>query len=140
MEKQRLDTYDNFPTGMRNYLSKYGWHFSKKMCEWAVSKMKTKDASTGKAKNMEPMTKESVDEILKKYGVKLENDNAYDAVYTMCMAKSDYFKSSIPDEQHLALFVKDYIDDIDAYNGMPFTRFYSDCIGHGIVIMWEELI
>ena len=32
---QRLDAYDRFPSGMKEYISQYGWHFSKKMCEWA---------------------------------------------------------------------------------------------------------
>ena len=31
-------------------------------------------------------------------------------------------------EEKLAYFIKDYIDDGDAYDGMPFTRFYADCI------------
>ena len=31
---QRLDAYDRFPSGMKEYISQYGWHFSKKMCEW----------------------------------------------------------------------------------------------------------
>lgn len=35
--KQRLDTYDRIPPAMADYLSQYGWHFSKKMCLWAVS-------------------------------------------------------------------------------------------------------
>lgn len=140
MEKQRLDTHDNFPSGMRNYLSTYGWHFSKKMCEWAVSMMKMKDPSTGKEKKIEPITKETVDEMLKKYGVKLENNKGYDCIYVANMAKSDYFKSSISDEQHLALFIKDYIDDLDGYEGLPFTRFVADCIGKGEPIIWSEYI
>ena len=41
----RLDTHENFPAGFREYLENYGWHFSKKMCEFAVGKMKKKDAS-----------------------------------------------------------------------------------------------
>lgn len=28
--KQRLDTYDRIPPAMADYLSQYGWHFSKK--------------------------------------------------------------------------------------------------------------
>lgn len=36
--KQRLDTYDRIPPAMADYLSQYGWHFSKKMCLWAVSR------------------------------------------------------------------------------------------------------
>ena len=47
---QRLDMYDRFPQDVADYLSMYGWHFSKKMCEWAVSKMTTKDLTTGKGR------------------------------------------------------------------------------------------
>ena len=36
----RFDMYEKKPAGMDNYLSNYGWHFSKKMCEWAISMMK----------------------------------------------------------------------------------------------------
>lgn len=56
------------------------------------------------------------------------------------MARADYFGSSIKDEQHLALFVKDYIDDSDGYDTIAFTRFYADCIGKGIIINWEDMI
>lgn len=49
-------------------------------------------------------------------GIKLENDSGYDACYVANMCKADYYKRSIADEAHLALFVKDYIDDVDAYD------------------------
>ena len=127
------------PSGMKEYLEAYGWHFSKKMCEWATGKMKCKD-ETGKAKKLEPMKKDEVEELLKKYGVKLENDKGYDCVYVANMAKNDFYKSAIQDDAHLALFIKDYIDDVDAYPGMPFTRFYADCIGSGTPINWEDVM
>ena len=135
----RLDTYSKMPSGMKEYLEAYGWHFSKRMCEWATGKMKCKD-ETGKAKKLEPMKKDEVEELLKKHNVKLERDAGYDAVYVANMAKSDYFKSAIADEQHLALFVKDYIDDVDAYEGMPFTRFLADCVGAGKPVIWEDML
>ena len=47
--EQRLDTYSRFPSGMREYLEAYGFHFSKKLYEWAVSKMKVKDGQREKA-------------------------------------------------------------------------------------------
>lgn len=56
------------------------------------------------------------------------------------MAKADFLGSSIPDETHLAKFIKDYVDDKDAYDGMPFTRFYADCIGSGTPIIWSEML
>lgn len=138
---RRLDSNNgNFPSGMREYLDVYGWHFSKKMCEWAVSKMKKKNPQTGKEEPVEYMPKDKVDEFLKKYGIKLENDVAYDSVYVLHMAKSDYMKSSISDEAHLAMFVKDYLDDEDGYPEIAFTRFYADCIGKGEVLLWEDVI
>lgn len=141
MNRQRLDTYSRFPSGMQEYLEAYGWHFSKKMCEWAVSRMRVKDdTAAGKTKRLDAMKKDDVEELLKKYGVKLEKDAGYDCVYAANMARADYYKSSITDEAHLALFVKDYIDDPDGYDGLPFTRFYADCIGKGEPIIWSEFI
>ena len=135
---QRLDTYDNLPSGMREYLATYGWHFSKKMCEWAISRMKVE--KNGKPEKLEAMKRDEVEELLKKFGVKLEHDKGYDCVYVANMAKNDFYKSSIQDDAHLALFIKDYIDDVDAYPGMPFTRFFADCIGSGTPINWEDVM
>jgi hypothetical protein len=42
----RLDNYEVKPAGMDNYLQNYGWHFSKKMCEWAVSMMKGREGNS----------------------------------------------------------------------------------------------
>lgn len=133
----RLDTRDSFPSGMEDYLSQYGWHFSKKMCEWAVSKM-YKLAGKDKA-YITPWTKEEVDSLLDKYNVKIDKIG-YDYVYAANMCKADYFGSSIADEGHVAMFVKDYIGDSDGYEEMPFTRFYADCIGKGCPISWEDMI
>lgn len=135
----RLDARDVFPSGMEEYLGKYGWHFSKKMFEWATSNMYKTDSS-GNRIPVVPMTKDVVDDTLKRMNVSLKNKYGYDYVFAANMCKADYFGSSISDEQHLALFVKDYIDDPDGYPELPFTRFYSDCIGKGIPIIWEDLI
>lgn len=137
---ERLDARYKFPSGMKEYLDTYGWHFSKKMCEWAVSNMKRKNQQTGKEEPIDYMDKEKVDEFLKKYSISLKNNKGYDAVYVANMARADYFKSSIADEPHLALFVKDYMDDTDGYETLPFTRFYADCIGCGKPIIWDDLI
>lgn len=78
--------------------------------------------------------------MLYKYNIKVENKTAYDYVYVANMALADFMNSSIMDEQHLALFIKDYVDDTDAYEGMPFTRYYADCIGSGSPINWEDML
>ena len=134
MCNNRLDARDRFPSGMEEYLSAYNWCFSKKMCEWAISRMK--DRSGSKVS----LTKTEADDILSRYGVTLEHNKAYDYVYVMAMAKADYYGSSIADDSHLAMFVKDYIDDPDGYDGLAFTRFYADCIGKGTPILWEDML
>lgn len=134
----RLDARSSFPSKMEDYLEFYGWHFSKKMEEWAASKM-YKEVS-GKKQYITPYTKEDVENLLKRTGITLEGGVTYDAVYIANMAKADFLGSSITDETHLAKYVKDVCGDADAYDGMPFTRFYADCIGAGCPIMWEDVL
>lgn len=140
MHNMRMDVYEDLPKAMKAYLSNYGWHFSQKMCEFAVSNMKKKDPSAGKLTPITPYTKEQVDNMLKQYNINLEKKEGYDYVFAANMAKSDYMGSSIADEQHIAKFVKDYTEDPDGYDGLPFTRYYADTIGAGIPIIWEEML
>ena len=136
----RLDNYGAYPSGMKEYLSIYGWHFSKKMCEWAVSRMYKDEKETKTEQSNSNYTRDKVDLLLKRYNLKLENNKGYDDVYVANMCKFDFLGSSIDNEMKLAQFIKDYIDDADAYEGMPFTRFYADCIGSGTPIIWEDMI
>lgn len=131
----RLDYYDVLPEGMEVYLSNYGWHFSKKMCEWAVGNMKDRN---GKALQIRP--KEHIEKILSTYGIRLENDKGYDKVFVFHMGVSDYLGGSIPDEARLARYVKEVLDDYDGYDGIAFSRFFADCNGKGIPIIWEDMI
>lgn len=89
---------------------------------------------------VKPMKKDKVDELLESYGIKLKNDEGYDSMYVANMCRADFYGSSITDEQHLALFIKDYIDDEDQADGFVFNRFYADCVRKGCVINWEDLI
>ena len=123
---------------MEDYLSFNSWHFNKNMCDWATSKM-YKMANNQKTP-IQVLTKEQVDQILQKHNIKLTKNKGYDYVYVANMCRADYMGSSIEDEIHMARFIKDYIEDPDAYEGMPFTRFYADCIGSGTLIPWEDLL
>lgn len=111
--EQRLDTYSKFPSGMKLYLESYGFHFSKKLYEWAVSKMKVKDEATGKEKKLEPWSKDEVDDMLKANGITIEHDKGYDVAYVANMLKADFYKKSLVDEAHLCKHIKCYLDDID---------------------------
>lgn len=133
---ERLDYYDIAPAGMDAYLASHGHHFSKPMLKWAVSMMKTRSG-----KKPELIEKDKLDDLLRAYGVTIErNRGYYDCVYVWLMATSDYFGSSIADEKHLALFVKDYIDDIDGNKTRAFDEFYINCVAKGVDIPWEDMI
>ena len=134
----RLDSYTSYPSGMEEYLSYYGWHFSKKMFEWATGKMYRKEG-VRKVK-IDVSSKEDTEKLLKKYNIKLTKDYGYDAAYVVNMCKADYYGTSVRDESSLAAFVRDTLEDPDGYNGMVFTRFYADCIGSGTPIMWEDML
>lgn len=131
----RLDYYDILPAGLEAYLSHYGWHFSKRMCEWAVSKMRDRKGMKVKTK-----TKEELESIFKSFGIEIENDHGYDIVYVYHMGLSDYMGSSISDDVHLSLYVKDVLDDKDGYDGIAFSRFLADCSAKGVPIIWEDMI
>jgi hypothetical protein len=134
-----MDNYDNYdlPRGMRKYLKHHGWHFSKSMCEWAVSRMKKRGAPK---ETIAQLTKEQVDEMLKRHNVKLDEPKGYDYVYVAHMGMADYLGSSIIDEGHLALYVKDVCTDVDGYAGLPFVRFYADCCHTDTPIDWEDML
>lgn len=131
MKRTPLDTYDDRPSSMKRYLRYYGQHFNKKLCEFAVSKMKH-----GKT----PISKEKADEIMERNKVFVDNNELYDYVYVINMGNNDLMGSSIVDEKHLALYVKDVIDDEDGYDGIVFNRWYADTVRKGIPIEWDEVI
>lgn len=131
--------YSPEPSGKREYLMHYGHHFSKKAYLFAVKRLYKEDASGNEVK-VKPYTKDEIDELLAKCGVKLSNDEGYDAAYVASMAKADYFGSSIEDEQHLAKFVSDFLDDADGGKEKAFRHWYADMIEQGVPIIWEDIM
>lgn len=130
------EIYEQKPAAMRDYLSNYGWHFSKRMAEWAASMMRDRSGNP-----IKPYTKESLETLLKTYGIELKTQHPYDALYVANMCKADFLGSSITDEAHLARFVSDYINDKDGYEGQAFVRFYADtCVKDDCTIYWEDML
>lgn len=129
-----LDIYDEMPRDMKAYLKHYGWNFSKKAFEFAVSMM------TSKRGRIEKKNKEDVMELLQRNNVKLENNVGYNAMYVFHMALSDFYGSSISDEVHLAKYVKDVIDDEDNKGGNVMRKWYTDMVAKGVPVEWYELL
>lgn len=138
MVRDNFTRYDEYPQAMLAYLRNYGPHFNRRLFEFAVSKM-TKRVD-GIEKKLVPISKEDVDNIMRTHGIETKKGQLYDCAYVANMCKADFLGSSITDEEHLAMYVKDVIDDIDAPDGLVFNRFYADCCYNGIAIDWEEML
>ena len=135
MYNKNMGSYDEIPDGMKYYINNYGCHFTRKLCQKAVSRMYRDEED-----DIKPYTKEQVDRLLESNGVKLKRGKLYDAVYVANMCAYDFLGRSVPDERCLALFIKDMIDDPDAEEGFIFNRFYADTMFMNNPIDWEEMV
>jgi hypothetical protein len=127
-----LDLYEDLPKAMRKYLMHNGWHFNKSLCDFAVSLM------VKHKKPLEPLSKETVDKLLEINKIHLDNNVGYDYVFVANMCKADYYGSSITDDKHVALFIKDTIDDEDAADGTTLRRWYATMVANGVMIDWDD--
>lgn len=132
-------SYDEIPDGMKRYINHYGCHFNKKLCEEAVNRMTT-EGRNGKIVKITPYTKEEVDRLIANNGIIIERGKLYDHVYVANMCKADFLGRSIPNEQCLAKYIKDVLDDVDAEDGYVFNRFYADCTFMDEPIEWDDMI
>lgn len=94
----------------------------------------------GKEEQAKSIEKDKLKEFLKKYNVELKDDNLYDACYVYSAAMADYFGKSLPNEQMVALHIKDRITDVDKPDGYIFNQFMADCEFAGIPIDFEEFL
>ncbi len=136
-----LDAFEiDIPREMRSYLRQNGYCFSKKACMEAVKKLKRLNPATGKLEPLEMVLKEQVEEALIKNGIKLEHNHGYDFVYAYHYGKATFFKSSVPDEKSLALYVKDKIDNPMLPGGNEFREWLVRCDALGEPVEWSDIL
>ena len=140
MKRTALDIYDEMPMDMKRYIKNYGWNFNRKACDFAVSLMMKRDPVSGKIRRVEPWSKEKVEQTLTAYGIELENNNGYNHVYVANKCIADNYKGSVQDEEHLAMYVKETIDDVDAADGEIMRMWYASMVARGEVVMWDDLL
>ena len=95
---------------------------------------------TGKEESIEPITKDKLDEMLKKHNIKVENDVMYDGVYLYGMIMADFWGKSIKTEQDAMMHIKSMLDDVDKPDGYVFNRYYADACFSGYPIDWEYML
>ncbi len=137
-----MDVYDFLlmPKEKQQYIILYERHFNKKLFEWAAKMMRKENKQTGKVEKVPVFQKEEVDNLLKKYGVEVENKGGWDYIYVAQKCRADLLGESVPDEQRLALYVKNVCDDVDAPDGLIFREWCERMVAMGEVVPWEELV
>lgn len=123
--KEDFTEYDIKPKEFINYLRYYGPHFNKKLCEFACQEL-----------NSLEHTKESLEPLLQTHSIKLDA-KIYDVVYLANWCKKVLYGSSINDEKHFVLFLKDMFEK---EGDLIFNRWLADTARKGISIEWEEMI
>lgn len=138
--RENFTAYEVLPEDLYIYMSHYGPHFTKELCEFAVKQMFVDNTEDNKKQNIKPYTKEQVDNILNTYSVKVKYSKLYDSVYVANMCKFDYLNDSVPNEQYLAKYIKNTLDDPDGAEGLVFNRWIADMKWLGIPIDWSEFV
>ena len=130
---------------MKQYISEeraiyedlYCGQFSKKLAEWAISKMKIEDAATKTLKRLVPVSADDVRSILKANGIEMPDEYIYTAWYLFNMSKADYPKSLTTDAQR-AHFVEETICDPDGNPANTLDCFVTKMCNAGVPIYWER--
>lgn len=144
MKKNRLplDIYDFelMPRSQKIYIMQNGYHFTKEAYMYAASLMRKSNKATGKEEKVPVYTKEEVDALLKKYNVEVSEKGNYDYVYAAQMCRADYLGDAVPDDQRLALYIKQTCDDVDAADGVIFRCWLVKMVAAGEAVDFSEFI
>lgn len=132
--RENFTAYEIMPENLAIYMSHYGPHFNKQACLFAVSNMYRDD------KPLAPFSKKEVDDVLYAHNIKPKNNVLYDATYVANMCKADYYGSSIPNDEAMAKYIKDTLDDPDGEEGLIFNRWIADMKWLGVPIPWEDFV
>lgn len=132
---------------MKNYVSEgrliyedynHG-NFSKKLAEWAISCMATKDKATGELKPIKRHEIAEMQEVFKDNGIKIPDELLYSAWYLYNMTYADYPKSLTTDVQR-AEFVKETLLDPDCCPEAVLECFTAKMCCMKIPIYWEKYL
>lgn len=132
---------------MRQYISEseaayqdmYHGLFSRKLAEWAISRMEVKDTATKQIKKLSARSLDDVQEILKSNKVELPDEFIYTAWYLFNMAVADYQKTCKTDEQR-SMFVEETLCDPDGMPENVLSCFVTKMCNAGVPIYWERML
>lgn len=113
--------------------------FSKRLAEWAIGNMKTKDPTTGELKKITARKLDDVKDVLNANKVEFPYEFIYTAWYLFNMAVADYQKTCKTDEQR-ATFVEETLCDPDGTPENVLDCFVAKMCNARVPIYWEDFI
>ena len=113
--------------------------FSRKLAEWAISKMKKKDPVTKEMKSVKVPAVEEVEKILSDNKVELPEEFIYTAWYLYGMALADYAKA-LPTDEKRAEYIDETLCDPDGCPENVLDCFAVKMRNAGIPIYWERVM
>lgn len=124
---------------MQEYVRRNGWHFNEKLYAFAASMMLAED-ECGNVVHEEAYTKRDVDDMLAYFDIEIDKRGCYDYVYVAQRCKVRNLTGSIPDSEHLALFVKEECDSFELYEGDIMKSWLATMRNGGYEIPWKDML
>lgn len=121
------------------YMDAYKGQFSKKMAEWAISKMQVKDEGSGRMRPLQVHPLQEMEEQLRMNGVALDEECVYTAWYLWNMTFADY-RRSLDDMRRKALWVGETLYDPDGSCESVLACFRAKMDVAGVPIHWERMM
>lgn len=119
-------------SGYVAYVSKHGYHFTKKLAAMASEQMKNADGTSHR------WTVEEIRQATNEMAIP-KGTTIGDFLYLANMAYADFYPAVIKTEEGCIKYALAVANDPDGYEGMPFCRWTADLIGKGVTIDWEKL-
>jgi hypothetical protein len=121
------------------YEDMYHGEFSKRLAEWAISKMMKKEPGTDTLKPIMKKTPDETMKILKQFGANIQDKSKYTAWYLWHMALADY-QNALPTDERRSYFVYETIYDPDGCTANVLDCFVTKMCNAGEPIYWEEML
>lgn len=121
------------------YMDNHHGQFSKKLAEYAISCMEYKDEATQTMKRLTPHTIEEMEENMKKYGLKVQEESIYTAWYLYNMTFADY-RRALPTLDVKCLYIDETINDPDCDPAAVLACYRAKMDVCGKPIHWERYI